>query len=84
MSPNGNGKKIAHTMPIITPEQTPPTFKMTNQAGKPVFVAEVPDCRFEGLPISLSTGKIEDIPRVKAMVLKFRQMWHDIAELGKF
>ena len=76
-----NGEK--NELPrILTPQDNALTFKMTTKANRPVFVIEVPGCRFNGLPICLSTGDPAEVPKCHYMKNQFRLLWNKIAAMG--
>lgn len=72
-------KPPAEPKSIITPAQTKLTYSATDQQGKPVFIVEVPECRFNGLPISLFTRSKLEVPKVHFMVKEFNKWYHAVA-----
>ncbi len=72
-------KPPAEAKKIITPVEAKLTYSATNQQGKPVYIVEVPDCRFNGLPISLFTRNKTEVPKVHFMVKEFCRWYHEVA-----
>ena len=64
---------------IMTPENEKRTYKLTAQSGVPVYVVEIPQCRFNGAAICLASNDIKDTPKLHAMKHDFLRMWNDLA-----
>jgi hypothetical protein len=64
---------------ILTPADEKRTYKLTTQSGKPVYVVEVPACRFNNVAICLASNDIADTPKLHALKHDFHRLWQQLA-----
>ena len=68
---------------ILTPYNEERVYKLERPStGKPVFVEEVPACRFENVAICLATNDKAEIPKLRYLCQRFNQFWEQIAKQG--
>lgn len=64
---------------ILTPAEENLTLCQTNQAGVRVYVVEIPGCRFNGLPLCLSSSNKADVIKMHVIKHDFRRFYNDVA-----
>ena len=66
---------------IITPNDEARIYKFNKTDARPVFVAECPGMRFNGMAVCIATDKQEEIKKCLFMAEKeFPRMWAKIQE----
>jgi hypothetical protein len=79
LSQSGNGDGT-----ILTPDQFGDAFAL--RPDRPLFVCEMPDCRFNKLPVCLASNFEINVPIMLSMQSNFRKVWqaiHEAFESGK-
>ena len=69
---------------ILTPydDNENNVFVFNKSNNQPVYVQEIPRCKFRGVPICLACGSHKNVPKVKALSRLFAEMWKELLDSG--